>query len=138
MDKNTFINKFKAMTGITDDQKAEQATEDVLDLFSHRMMHDESEDAKAQLPQGVKELWEGQNWAGNLIDRLHHQKFSYETQAEFFSKLEEKFKDHDIQADPKQVTQVIVQLLKEQISEGESQDIMSQLPKEISLLWQNS
>ncbi|HEY2991763.1 MAG TPA: DUF2267 domain-containing protein [Methylomirabilota bacterium] len=106
--------------------EAQRATAAVLHALHDRLTPDEAAHAAAQLPGELKAMWAG---AGPALDRplkLHRREFLERVR-------EEGGLANSIQAE--QATDAVFAALKEQLSEGEADDIMAQLPRDLKWQW---
>ena len=108
---------------------ARRATAAVFHALRDRLTPDEADQAAAQLPKPLKLLW----WEGEVEGRRPvkmHKKAFYERvmgEAELASERETR-----------QVTQAVFAALKQQLSPGESDDILTQLPKDLKSVWEDA
>lgn len=107
-------------------EEAKRATAAVFHALRDRLTPEEAEHLAAQLPRALQEVW----WAGDRSPgrpiKLHRREF-YERvmrEAELPSVRDARWK-----------TLAVFAALKEQLSPGESEDILAQLPKDLKELW---
>lgn len=121
----TFINEL-CQPGDMDQGEAECAAAAVLCALENRIHPDESQDMEAQLPQKLREL-------------LAHCRRGKEEAPQRFGK--EAFIDRvatDLHVTPERAESVarrVFATVRDQISDGESQDVEGQLPSDIADLW---
>ncbi len=120
-----FINELR-QPGDMEQGDAERAAVAVLSALENRIHPDESQDMEAQLPQKLREL-------------LAHCRHGKEEAPQRFDK--EAFIDRvaaELDVTPEQAESVarrVFATVRDQISEGESQNIEGQLPPDIADLW---
>ena len=134
MNKGAFIHRVQALTGITDRNAAERATSVVLETLCGRITHDEAQDLEAQLPEGIDTMCRG----SVLKDMVSKVKGPDRLDREaFIEKIAHRAKLQNVQA-AEQVTSAVFKIVKEQITEGEAQDVADQLPKRLKIMWLES
>jgi len=107
-------------------RQARRATAAVLQALRDRLTPDEARQAAAQLPRELKAMWAQGDAPGRRPLRLHRKAF-YErvrTQAELVSARQAEV-----------VTDAVFAALKDQISSGEADDIVAQLPRDLKVVW---
>jgi uncharacterized protein (DUF2267 family) len=108
---------------------AKRVTAAVLHTLRDRLTPGEADQAAAQLPRPLKLLW----WAGEVEGRrplkMHKREFHARVQGEagLASEREARF-----------VTRAVFAALKEQLSPGECDDILTQLPKDLKSVWEDA
>ena len=116
-----------ATTGHQQDRKVvKRATAAVLHALRDRLTTDEADQVLAQLPEELKEVWAEGEEAEREPIKMKREEF-YERiiqDAGLPSKREARW-----------MTLAVFAALKEQISPGEAQDVMAQLPKDLKELW---
>jgi uncharacterized protein (DUF2267 family) len=128
--KGEFIHRLQANTGVADRGEAETILSSVLTTLRGRLTPKEAGDVEAQLPEDMKPVWRG-----NVLQDAAHQlmgpeKLKYD---EFMDKIAQETGLTRVRAE--EMTKAIFHLLKEQISEGEANDVLSQLPKRLQVAW---
>jgi len=106
--------------------KARQATAAVLRALRDRLTPEEAEHASAQLPTELKALWHGGPEPPRRPLRMHRRDFydRVKTEAGLPSLRKAEL-----------ATDAVFAALKEQISDGECDDILAQLPKDLKHVW---
>jgi uncharacterized protein (DUF2267 family) len=110
-------------------EDARRATAAVLQTLRDRLTPDEAEQAVAQLPRELKLLW----WAGDVPNRrpqrLHRDAFfeRVRTRAGLESARQAE-----------RVTDAVFAALKDQLSQGEADDVLSQLPRDLKTVWSHA
>jgi uncharacterized protein (DUF2267 family) len=112
--------------GLDGPDEAKRATAAVLHALRDRLTVDEGRHAIAQLPRELKALWAPASRPARP-PRLHKQTFYNRVAAE--ARL-------DSMRTARAVTNAVFAALKEQLSPGEAEDIESQLPKDLKVLWE--
>lgn len=116
--------------GLESLEEARRATGAVLHALRDRLTPVEAEQAAAQLPRELKDLWhEGHAPAGSVPVKMHVRAFLERVRAEGGLT--------DLRA-AEAVTEAVFAALKEQLSEGESDDILSQLPRDLKRVWMHA
>jgi len=110
-----------------DDSK--RVTAAVFQALRDRLTPDEADQAAAQLPRPLKLLW----WRGDVEGRRPlkmHRK-------EFYARVH---RDAGLASEheTRQVTHAVFAALKEQLSPGEADDILGQLPKDLKTVWEDA
>ena len=105
---------------------ARLATGAVLRALRDRLTPEEAADAAAQLPRELKALWRGGERPGRRPEKMHRNEFYDRVRREAHL------------ASPREaraVTVAVFAALKEQLSPGEADDILAQLPKDLKTVW---
>jgi uncharacterized protein (DUF2267 family) len=125
----TFYRRVIDETGQEDREAVKRGTAAVLHALRDRLMPTEAAQAAAQLPRGLKEVWS----AGERPDRkpvkMHRTAF-YERvrrEAGLKSVREARF-----------LTLGVFAALKEQLSAGEADDVLAQLPRDLKDVWEDA
>lgn len=134
MNKGEFVHKVQALTGIQDQDRAEKLTQTVLGTLCGRITGDEAEDLAAQLPQGIEEMCKGPVLTSLLQNVKGPEKLDRD---QFVEKIRAKGELPDVQS-AEQVTKAVFTVIKEQISEGEAEDVAAQLPQRLKVMWLES
>lgn len=132
MHKKEFLERVQAATGIAEAEKVEKVTTVVLNSLRSRITRDEADDVSAQLPEDLKEMW-GSGIKAFLTSMMGPSKLD---EAEFMDRVA-----RNADLDPKMAEQsvrAVFHTLKDQISQGESEDVAAQLPKKLKVLWLES
>ena len=125
----SFYRRVIDETGQTDRETVKRGTAVVLQALRDRLMPTEAAQAAAQLPRGLKETWS----AGERPDRKPvkmHRKDFYERvrrEAGLKNVREARF-----------LTIAVFTALKEQISSGEADDVLAQLPRDLKDVWEDA
>lgn len=124
MDKGQFLKRVRQYANINRRDRAEELCKVVFHLLSARLTENESRDLKAQLPSGIKEMWEEVEEKG--VIKFHKDEFLERIMNE--GRLE-SILIADI------VAKTVFKVLKEQITKGEADDVAAQLPKDLKEMW---
>jgi len=130
MNKDEFVKKVMDQLDIQDRNVAERGIQFVFSILSHRMTEAESENVASQLPQDLKRMWNNQVWVTNYFF-LSGKRLNYRHKAQLLSLVENEILREKLPLRAEKLTQAVLHVLKEHITEGESEDIVAQLPEEI-------
>lgn len=129
MTTQTFYRHVLVETGRPSLEDAKRVTAAVFHALRDRLTADEADQAAAQLPRPLKILW----WAGEAEGRrpvkMHRKAFNARVKREAGLASERE---------ARQVIHAVFGALKEQISPGEAEDILTQLPKDLKLVWEDA
>jgi uncharacterized protein (DUF2267 family) len=110
-------------------EDAKRVTAAVFHALRDRLTPDEADQAAAQLPKPLKLLWwEGERAEGRPV-KMHRPAFYERVRREAGLASERE---------TRQVIHAVFGALKTQLSPGESDDILSQLPKDIKPVWEDA
>ena len=116
-----------ARTGHQEDRKVvRRATAAVFHALRDRLMPNEADQVFAQLPEALKRIWgEGEEAEREPI-KMNREEF-----------CERVLRDAGLPStrEARWMILAVFAALKEQISPGEAQDVMAQLPKDLKELW---
>lgn len=107
-------------------ERAEQAAQSVLCLLEQRLMDTEAKHLEAQLPQKVRDLLQRCPRHQGTAPR----KFKLE---QFLAMVAEDLDTTPNEAE--RLSRAVFTTVREHISEGESEDVMGQLPLDLRALW---
>ena len=124
MDKGQFLKKVQEYAHINRRDRAEELCKVVFHLLSARLTENESRDLKAQLPSGIKDMWEEVEEKG--VIKFHKDEFLVRI-------MNEGQLDNMVIAEI--VAKAVFKVLKEQITKGEADDVAAQLPKALKKMW---
>ena len=107
-------------------EESRRATAAVFHALRDRLTPQEASHAAAQLPRELKALWGSGHPALDRPLRLHRRQFLERVRLEagLASALQAE-----------QATDAVFAALKEQLSEGEAEDIVAQLPRDLKWQW---
>lgn len=107
-------------------EEAKRATAAVFHALRDRLTPEEADQVAAQLPRELKLVW----WAGERYGRrplkLHRDDFYRRVMAE--ARL-------DSVREARWMTTAVFAALKDQLSPGEAEDVLAQLPKDLKEVW---
>jgi uncharacterized protein (DUF2267 family) len=125
MDPRTIYRRVIVEAGLETLDGARVATAAVLHALRDRLTVDEARQAAAQLPRELKVMWaEGETRTRPV--RLHRQAF--------YERVEREGRLESSRA-ARAVTVAVFAALKDQLSPGEGDDILAQLPKDLKEVW---
>jgi len=130
MNKDDFIKKVMNRLQIQDKVIAERGIQIILSILSHRLTEDESEEVSAQLPHDLKRMWNNQIWITNFF-RLSGRRLKYRHRVELITLVENEIMRDQLPLNAEALCQAVFHVLKEQITPGETEDIVAQLPEEV-------
>ena len=116
-------------TGQTDREAVKRGTAAVLRALRDRLTSEEARQAAAQLPRELKRIWREGDVPGRQPVKIHRKEF-YERvkrDAAMASIREARF-----------FTIAVFAALKAQISPGEADDVMAQLPRDLKEVWEEA
>lgn len=121
-----FVRDLRARGNWSQDE-AIRNTESVLTLLERRLTSEEASDLEAQLPFKVRELLAGSGRAksGAPVEKLHKE--------DFVSAIAQDLECSDEEAES--IIRNVFAAVRSRISEGEANDVESQLPKDLKPLW---
>lgn len=135
MNKAEFIYKIQELTALPSQEMAQDAAMIVLSLLSHRLTPEEASDVVAQLPQDLRQLWNSDTWITNFLTLSGQKQLRYRKKEELYSQIRNEIDKRQLPVGPEHLATAVFHTLKQQISEGESEDIAAQLPEDIEQLW---
>ena len=130
MDKHAFVKRVMELGNIEDQYAAERGVQIVFSILSHRLTEEEQSDVAAQLNPELRRMWNNRVWIANFF-RLSGKRLKYRHLIELMSLVENEIKRENLPLTAESITKSVFHALKEQISEGESNDIATMLPGEI-------
>jgi uncharacterized protein (DUF2267 family) len=136
MNKHEFIESVQESLQLPSPEITEEAVRVVLSLFSHRLTPNEAAEVKAQLPTALKALWQSNTWFSSFASLSNQKQLTYSKPEQLYAMIRNELDKKQIVTSVESLTQTVLHLLKEEISEGESKDIEAQLPRDIKSLWQ--
>ncbi len=135
MNRHAFVNEVQRLTGLTQTQDAAEGTRIVLSILSHRLTPQEAGHVAAQLPHDVAEFWASDTWMVNFLSLSRQFQLKYRHTAELFSLITNELQKAQIPIGAEHLSKAVFHVLKQQIAQGESEDIAAQLPDEIKQFW---
>ncbi|HLC42246.1 MAG TPA: DUF2267 domain-containing protein [Methylomirabilota bacterium] len=126
MTMQTFYQTVIQTSGESSQEAARRATAAVFHTLRDRLTPGEADQVAAQLPIELKDVW----WAGDQTERrplkVHRQ--------EFYQRVVKEASLPSIK-EARWVTLAVFAALKEQLSPGEAEDVLAQLPKDLKEVW---
>jgi uncharacterized protein (DUF2267 family) len=125
----SFYRRVIDETGQVDREAVKRGTAAVLHALRDRLMPTEADQAAAQLPRALKEVWSAGDRPGRKPIKMHRTAF-YERvrrEAGLKSVREARF-----------LTLGVFAALKEQLSAGEADDVLAQLPRDLKDVWEDA
>lgn len=98
----------------------------VLQALRDRLTREEGEQVVAQLPTELKRLWEVGDDEGRRPVKMHRDEFYERVRRDGGLRSERE---------ARWMTLAVFGALKEQLSPGEAEDVLSQLPKDLKEIW---
>ncbi len=126
MKTETFYRRVMLEAGRNDLEDAMRATAVVFHALRDRLMPDEADQVVAQLPAELKVLWKEGEIPGRKPLRMDREAFyaRVRTEAGLASVKEAR-----------SVTAAVFAALQDQLSAGEADDVLAQLPKDLKAVW---
>lgn len=125
MTDQEFWKRLTDYLGIDDAKRVRLIGEAVLAKLGCRLTYEEAENLKAQLPHGLKEIWNRcearPKWDRNELLASIKEECGLESTFE-----------------AERVVRCVFSVLQESISPGEADDVDAQLPKSVKELWQSA
>jgi uncharacterized protein (DUF2267 family) len=129
MTTQTFYRHVLIEAGRPSMENATRVTAAVFHALRDRLTADEADHAAAQLPRPLKILW----WAGEAEGRrplkMHRKAFNERVKQEAGLASERE---------ARRVIHAVFGALKAQLSPGEAEDILTQLPKDLKPVWEDA
>jgi uncharacterized protein (DUF2267 family) len=126
MDTHAFYRHVRERVDGLGLEEARQATAVVLRTLRDRLTREEAEQVAAQLPTPLKEVWTAGDRPGRRPVKLDRDEFLQRVKHEAGLLSG---------AAAQRLTQAVFSALKAQISAGEAEDVLAQLPKDLKALW---
>ena len=126
MNTKAFYDLVAETLELDDRAKVAEITATVLHALRDRLTPDEAAQACAQLPLPLKRVWEVDDEPDRRPIRLHRPEFYARVRVDAGLASEREARD---------ATFAVFGALKEQLSPGEADDILAQLPKDLKEVW---
>ena len=128
--REEFLSRLQAEAGLGDREPAQRVAQSVMTALRDRLTPEEAADLEAQLESELKALWRG-----SPIKSLYHKatgprRISFEAFVGRIAAQNEVSYERALE-----LTRWTFHLLKGAISAGEAEDVASQLPKKLKILW---
>lgn len=130
MNKDQFINRVMYLGNIQDKHVAEQGLKIIFGILSHRLQEEGAKDVESQLPEELKKHWTQDVWVSSFY-KLSGKRLNFRHMSQMMSLIENEIKRDNLPLHAESLTRAVFHTLKEQISPGETADIVAQLPEEI-------
>ena len=126
MTTQSFYRTVMDTSGDESRETAKRATAAVFHALRDRLTPEEADQAAAQLPTELKEVWAEGDRAERRPAKMDREEFCARVKQEagFASKREARW-----------MTLAVFAALKEQLSPGETEDVFAQLPKDLKEMW---
>ena len=124
-----FYRRVTDETGQADREAVKRGTGAVLHALRDRLMPTEAAQAAAQLPRALKEVWAAGDRPGRRPVKMHRKDFYERVRREAGLKnvREARF-----------LTLAVFAALKAQLSGGEADDVLAQLPRDLKDVWEDA
>ncbi len=129
MTAQSFYRRVLIEAGRPSFDDAKRMTAAVFHTLRDRLTPDEADQAAAQLPRPLKLLWWDGEMEGRRPVKMHKKEFYARVQAEARLASERE---------ARLVTQAVFAALTEQLSPGDCDDILTQLPKDLKSAWEDA
>ena len=136
MNKDLFVKKVQELTDLPTREMAEEGMHIVLSLLSHRLTPEEAKDVESQLTTDMKNVWNSDTWITNFLSISRQTQLKYRKKEELYSLIDNELGKTHLPIGAELLAMSVFHVLKEQITEGEIQDIAAQLPEDIEQVWQ--
>jgi uncharacterized protein (DUF2267 family) len=129
MDTVTFYRRVMLEAGRADLDDAGRATAAVFQALRDRLTSDEAAQVAAQLPAELKDLWRAGDVAGRRPLKMDREAFYERIQRE----LAGATRRH-----ARAVVKAVFAALQDQLSAGEADDVLAQLPQDLKSVWRGA
>lgn len=126
MDTQSFYRTVRERLGHCDLEEAKRGTAAVFHALRDRLTPDEADQVVAQLPGPLKAAWEAGETADREPVRMDREEFYARVTAEAGLLTERE---------AQWLTLAVFSTLKAQLSAGEADDVLAQLPKDLKEVW---
>ncbi len=126
MRPGTFYRTVMRTSGDHRRERAKRATAAVFHALRDRLTAEESDQVVDQLPAALKDIWRAGEKAERRPVKLHR--------AEFFERVKAEMGGTSAR-EARWITLAVFAALKEQLSPGEAEDVLAQLPKDLKEVW---
>jgi uncharacterized protein (DUF2267 family) len=121
-----FLRTVQAKVGQIDREQARRATAAVFHALRDRLTPVEAEQLAAQLPKPLQILWRAGEQPRRKPARVRREAFYHRVATDAGVAT---------RRDAREITLGVFAALKEAISEGEADDVLAQLPKDLKTVW---
>lgn len=122
----TFYRTVMEASGEISREQARRGTAAVFHALRDRLTPEEADQVLAQLPTELKEVWQEGDRPGRAPVKMHRE--------EFYERVRKEAGLASTQQ-ARWMTLAVFAALKEQLSPGEAEDVLAQLPKDLKELW---
>lgn len=127
MTAQAFYRNVMRTSGEDDHEVARKVTAAVLHALRDRLTRQEGGQVVAQLPMELKRLWEvGEEETDGRPVKMHRD--------EFYERVQQESGLQSVR-EARWMTLAVFAALKEQLSPGEAEDVLAQLPKDLKEVW---
>ncbi|MEI7474269.1 MAG: DUF2267 domain-containing protein [bacterium] len=130
MTAHEFTKRVMELADIQEKEVAEKAIQIVFSILRHRLTEEEASDVKSQLPHELKRVWDNHVWITNFF-KLSGRKLKYHHVNELLTLVENEILRENLPLSADNITKAVIHTLKEQISFGETKDVIAILPDEL-------
>lgn len=124
-----FYRRVIEETGQRDREAVKRGTAAVLHALRDRLMPDEAAHAVAQLPRELKEVWRARELRERKPIKMHRR--------ELYQRVMQEAGLKNIR-EARFLTLGVFAALKAQLSPGEADDVMAQLPRDLKEVWEDA
>jgi uncharacterized protein (DUF2267 family) len=128
--REEFLSRLQVEAGLGDRDEALRVAKSVFTALRDRLTPEEAADLEAQLQAELKEIWRGTPIKSLFHKATGPRRISFETFVGRIAAQNEVSYDRALE-----LTRQTFHLLKDVISPGEAEDVASQLPKKLKILW---
>ena len=116
-------------TGQADRHAVKRGTAAVLHALRDRLMPTEAAQAAAQLPRALKEVWSAGDRPGRRPVKMHRK--------DFYERVRREAGLRNVR-EARFLTLAVFAALKAQLSGGEADDVLAQLPRDLKDVWEDA
>jgi uncharacterized protein (DUF2267 family) len=129
MTTQSFYRSVIDETGQMDRNAVKRGTAAVLHALRDRLTPEEARQAAAQLPRELKRIWREGDVPGRRPTKMHRK--------EFYERVKREAAIESVR-DARFFTIAVFAALKAQLSPGEADDVMAQLPRDLKDVWEEA
>jgi uncharacterized protein (DUF2267 family) len=129
MTTQSFYRSVIDETGQMDRNAVKRGTAAVLHALRDRLTPEEARQAAAQLPRELKRIWSEGDVPGRRPAKMHRK--------EFYERVKREAAIESVR-DARFFTIAVFAALKAQLSPGEADDVMAQLPRDLKDVWEEA
>lgn len=124
-----FYRRVTDETGQADREAVKRGTAAVLHALRDRLMPTEAAQAAAQLPRALKEVWSAGDRPGRRPVKMHRK--------DFYERVRREAGLRNVR-EARFLTLAVFAALKAQLSGGEADDVLAQLPRDLKDVWEDA